>query len=135
MTDPDDIWLNAFAAWPEDPRPLARLLRSTPMTPRAQDILANLLDPHDPPSDAFILKAVRNPKWDRMLGAGYIDKVPPGACIEDFDPQKRDDGDLGVVARHVGLNVGGRTKHVCAQQIRRYRAKFARLGKYLHGQD
>ena len=124
MTDLDDIWLNAFAAVP-DLEPLARLIRSdTPMPPGARDLLANLLDPHDDsPSDSFVLKAVRSKKWARMLGTGNL------------DPQKRDDAELGVIARHAGINVGGRTKHVCEREIRRYRAKFRALGRYLHGLD
>ena len=72
--DLDNIWINAWARYldgdPEgDPRPSLKMLleAKTPMTLGAQETLKNLLFPHDPPSDAFILTLKRNPKWDRML--------------------------------------------------------------------
>jgi hypothetical protein len=63
----DDIWLNAFAAFP-DVQPLVQLLRSnTPMTPGARDLLAELLSPGDPPIDSFVLELKPNADFAKML--------------------------------------------------------------------
>jgi hypothetical protein len=141
VTDPfelEDVWINAFAAFP-DVEPLVRLLRegNTPMTPCAQGLLANLLSPHDPPSDGFVLKVERKPKWDRMLGKG--------ADPDDGDSQKWDDGGLGAIALYVAMvnakvpskeaaEEAGRTMNVTARQFYRYLTRWRALVRYLRGQ-
>jgi hypothetical protein len=122
-TELDDIWLNALAAWPEDPRPLARLLRSTPMTMGAQDLLANLIDPLDGlPSDPFILKAKRNPKWDRMLEELNAVGLYGARLKAGFKSE--------VAAKYAVKEAG---KNVTARQIPWYRARLKRLARYLRG--
>jgi hypothetical protein len=79
---PEDVWLNAFAAFP-DIRPLVRLLRSdTPMTAGAREILAELLSPSHPPIDSFVLELKPNADFDktlRKLGAVAEYKIATGA--------------------------------------------------------
>jgi len=66
MTEIDDIWINAFGAFP-DVQPLVRLLRSdVPITPGARDLFAELLSPGDPPISDFELvpKAGQEVRYD-----------------------------------------------------------------------
>jgi hypothetical protein len=126
--DLDNIWINAWARYldgdPEcDPRPSLEMLleNKVPMTPGAQETLKNLLFPHDPPSDAFIMTVKRNPKFDRMLGE--LDVVHAYA-------EKRAEGMPAEAAAEAAC----KPKSVTAGQLRRYRANLRALGRYLRGQ-
>jgi hypothetical protein len=133
MTELDDIWLNAWARYLDvaagivdvnDRRPsLELLLSSVPMPQGAQDMLKNLLFPHDPPSDAFILKAERNPKFDRMLGELDV--------VHAYTEKRKARVPFEKAAREAIKEAG---KSVQPEEIRRYRARLRALGRYLRGQ-
>jgi hypothetical protein len=119
----DDLWLNAFAAFP-DVRPLVRLLRcpSVPMPPGARDTLAELLSPVDPPIDSFVLELKPNAKFGKMFPE--IDAVYSYANARD----------AGESSENAAAKAG--EQHlVVARQIHRYRARLKRLGDRLRGAD
>jgi hypothetical protein len=63
----DDIWLNAFAAFP-DVGPLVNLLRSDlPMSLGVRGLLAEMLAPGDPPIEKFQLECKPNPRFEKTL--------------------------------------------------------------------
>ena len=63
----EDIWINAFAVFP-DVKPLVQLLQSeTPMPFGARKTLAELLSPGDPPIDRFVLEVKLNDQFDKMI--------------------------------------------------------------------
>jgi hypothetical protein len=63
----ENLWINAFLAFP-NLQPLVKLLRSdTPMTAGARDLLAELLCPGDPPIGDFVLELKPNAEFGKML--------------------------------------------------------------------
>jgi hypothetical protein len=63
----ENLWINAFLAFP-NLQPLVELLRSdTPMTAGARDLLAELLCPGDPPIGDFVLELKPNAEFGKML--------------------------------------------------------------------
>jgi hypothetical protein len=128
--DLDNIWINAWARYLDgdpdpdhDTRPSLKMLLESkvPMTPGAQETLKNLLFPHDPPSDAWILTLKRNPKFDRMLKE--ID------VVHEYTKKRAEGAPPEAAAKAVC-----RSKNVTAGQLRRYRARARELGRYLRGQ-
>jgi hypothetical protein len=132
----DDLWMKAFNALdsvrfrghPEkiecDPKPLVRLLRSdTPMTPRARELLAELLSPGNPPICDFMLVPKRVGEFDKMFGPkwdavrSYIELRNAGKSSESAAEEAGED--------HL----------VTGRQIHRYRAKFKELGERLMGKN
>jgi hypothetical protein len=110
----DDLWLKALAGWPEDPRPLAELLRgAAPMSPRVRNVLANLVEPPPgPPINPFVLVAKHNSKWGRRqseLAATWLYR------------EKREAGLSSEGAAAEALKAAG--KNVTPRQIAKYRAK------------
>ena len=122
MTEIDDIWINAFGAFP-DVQPLVRLLRSdVPITPGARDLFAELLSPGDPTISDFELVPKRVKKFDTMLE--QLEKVGIYA-------QKRDAGQSAQAAAADAGEAAG----VDERTIFRYRENLQRLGQRLRGVD
>jgi len=116
----EDLWINAFAAFP-DLQPLVQLLRSnTPMTTGARDLLAELLSPGDPPIDSFVLELKPNAKFRKMFPE--LDAVHSYANARDAG-ESSEKAAAKAAEQHL----------VTERQIHRYRAKMKRLGDRLRG--
>ena len=89
-TDPyavDDDWCNAFAAFP-DRKPLAHLLRTISTPYGARGLLAEMLDPSDPPITDYELVPKQIKKFGKMLDhleitQAYTDKREAGQSAQD----------------------------------------------------
>jgi hypothetical protein len=118
MYELEDIWLNAFSAFP-DLTPLVTLLRSnnTPMPTGARHRLAELLSPGSPPIDRYILELKLNPKFDDLINK-KLETVYTFAKAREAGHSEADAAALaGKVERH----------------IYRYRDELKKLGQRLRG--
>src|SRR5262245_29169688 len=120
----EDLWLNAFAAFP-DVQPLVKLLRSdTPMPSGARKVLAELLSPDDPPIDRFVLEPKVNTEFDKM--------IRKYSAVGDYVLQTNAGNSSETAAEEAGAkqNVTGR------QVFRYFKEKIPeRLYKRLKGDD
>lgn len=125
MTDDEinDIWINAFAAFP-DVQPLLLLLRSdTPMTPGARDLLAELLSPGDPPIDPFVLELKPNAKFDM---AGILEKIAAADLYGCELAAGKSSQQAAKQAGHKYARVSGRQLYRYLHEVRRLVGRLAR---------
>jgi hypothetical protein len=83
----EDDWCNAFGAFP-DRKPLAQLMRTIPVPQGTINLLAEMLDPRDPPITDYELVPRRIKKFDTMLDhleivQTYADKREAGQSAQD----------------------------------------------------
>ena len=124
----EDIWLNAFAAFP-DVRPLVALLRSdVPIPLGARDLLAEMLAPGDPPFEKFTLECKPNPAFENTLEKFNIEtkyRLNQAAGMRS-EEAARQTGDPAAGIRQVGVR---QVHRIVGEQTAQ------RLHRRLKGQD